>query len=235
MKATPQWPQRAPGGAPFRHERHCPEQTSLYRLVNQHAASFIADTEASTGAELPRFIKNEFDAYLECGILAYDFLRLRCGECDHDMPLAFSCERRGLCPPCRARRMSRAAANMVDHVILHVPRVAATSSKQPSWPASADNPTTHGQRSLQRPIAIPIRKLASPVAGTALSSTTENSGSNPNPRCSVAKVSALTGSSSDYREVGMLPRKSHRRVSQGVWFWDSGTASTSIGHCRLAR
>ena len=30
--------------------------------------------------ELPRFIKNEFDAFLECGILAHGFLRLRCGD-----------------------------------------------------------------------------------------------------------------------------------------------------------
>ena len=39
--------------------RHHPEQTTLYRLVQQHAASFIAHTEASTGSELPRFIKDE--------------------------------------------------------------------------------------------------------------------------------------------------------------------------------
>ena len=51
----------------------------LYRLVQQHAASFIAHTEASTGAALPRFVKDEFDAFLECGILAHGFLRLRCG------------------------------------------------------------------------------------------------------------------------------------------------------------
>ncbi|MCA3215471.1 MAG: IS91 family transposase, partial [Betaproteobacteria bacterium] len=54
----------------LRYERHRPEQTTLYRLVQQHAASFIAHTEASTGSELPRFIKDEFDAFLECGILA---------------------------------------------------------------------------------------------------------------------------------------------------------------------
>jgi hypothetical protein len=66
------------------YERHRPEQTTLYRLVQQHAASFIAHTEASTGSEVPRFVKDEFDAFLECGILAHGFLRLRCGECGHD-------------------------------------------------------------------------------------------------------------------------------------------------------
>jgi hypothetical protein len=38
-------------------------------------------TEAGTGAELPGLIKDEFVAFLECGILAHGFLRLRCDEC----------------------------------------------------------------------------------------------------------------------------------------------------------
>ena len=117
---------RQPGSLPglasrLHYERHRPEQTTLYRLVQQHAASFIAHTEASTDAELPRFIKDEFDAFLECGILAHGFLRLRCGECGHDKLLAFSCKRRGFCPSCGARRMSQTAAHLVDHVIPHVP------------------------------------------------------------------------------------------------------------------
>ena len=62
-------------------ERHRPEQPTLFRLARQHAAAtagFLAHTEASTGAELPLFIKDEFDADLECGILTHGFLRLRC-------------------------------------------------------------------------------------------------------------------------------------------------------------
>ena len=78
MQATGRQPQRTPDGAPVHYERHRPEQTTLYRLVQQHAASFIAHTEASTGSALPRFIKDEFDAFLGCGILAHGFLRLRC-------------------------------------------------------------------------------------------------------------------------------------------------------------
>jgi len=83
-------PDRAPDGAAVHYERHRPEQTALYRLVQQHAAGFIAHTEASTGSELPRFIKDEIDAFLQCGILAHGFLRLRCGDCGHDKLLAFS-------------------------------------------------------------------------------------------------------------------------------------------------
>ena len=77
-----------------------PRADHAVRLVQQHAASFIAHTEANTGAELSPFIKDEFDAFLECGIQAHGFLRLRCGECGHDKLLASSCERRGFCPSC---------------------------------------------------------------------------------------------------------------------------------------
>ena len=69
--------------------------------MQQHAASFIARTEAGTGAALPRFVTEEFDAFLECGILACGFLWLRCGECGLNKLLAFSCKRRAFCPSCR--------------------------------------------------------------------------------------------------------------------------------------
>jgi hypothetical protein len=45
--------------------------------VTQYATGFIAHTEASTGAALPRFIKGEFDALLVCRMLVYGLLRLR--------------------------------------------------------------------------------------------------------------------------------------------------------------
>ena len=53
-------------------------------MVQQHAATFFAQAEAAVGADLPQFVKDEFDAFLECGILAHGFLRLRCGDCGHD-------------------------------------------------------------------------------------------------------------------------------------------------------
>ena len=81
MQAIGRQPQRAPDGAPVHYERHRPEQTTLYRLVQQHAATFIAQAEDAAGAALPQFVKDEFDAFLVCGILAHGFLRLRCGDC----------------------------------------------------------------------------------------------------------------------------------------------------------
>ena len=89
--------------------------------MQQHAQTFFAQVEHTTGASLPQFVKDEFDAFLECGILAHGFLRLRCADCGHDKLVAFSCKRRGFRPSCGARRMAQSAAHLVDHVIPHVP------------------------------------------------------------------------------------------------------------------
>jgi hypothetical protein len=70
VQAIGRQPQRAPDGAPVHYERHRPEQTTLYSLVQQHAATFFAQAEDAAGADLPQFVKDEFDAFLECGILA---------------------------------------------------------------------------------------------------------------------------------------------------------------------
>ena len=72
-------------------------------------------------ASLPQFVKDEFDAFLECGILAHGFVRVCCGECGDEKLVAFSCKRRGICPSCGARRMAETAAYLVDHVIPRVP------------------------------------------------------------------------------------------------------------------
>lgn len=107
--------------APASHGRHRPAQSTSHGLAQQHAASFVAHTEASTAGELPRFVKDGSDAFLECGIQARGFLRLRCGACGRDRPLAFSCKQRVFGRSCGARRMSQTVAHLVDHVIPHVP------------------------------------------------------------------------------------------------------------------
>ena len=92
MQAIGWQPRWAPDADPARYEQHRPEQTTLYRLLQQHAASFIAHSDASTG-----------------------------GECRHDKLLAFSCKRCGLCLSCGARRMAQTAACLVDRLIPHMP------------------------------------------------------------------------------------------------------------------
>ncbi len=70
---------------------------------------------------LPEFVKDEFEAFLGCGILAHGFLRVRCVDCAHEKLVAFSCKRRGFCPSGGARRMAQSAAHPVDEVIPRVP------------------------------------------------------------------------------------------------------------------
>ena len=83
--------QPAPAGRHIHYERRRPEDTVLYQVVQEHLDSFLAQVEAETGSSLPEFVAAEFDAFLECGILAHGFLRLRCADCSHEKLVAFSC------------------------------------------------------------------------------------------------------------------------------------------------
>ena len=42
----------------------------MYQPVQEHIGSFFAQVEAGTGSGLSDFVKDEFEAFLECGILA---------------------------------------------------------------------------------------------------------------------------------------------------------------------
>ena len=66
-----------------------------YRLVQQHTASFFEQAEAAAGTNLPQFVRDEFGAFLSCGILAHGFVRLRCGDRGQDKLVAFSCKPAG--------------------------------------------------------------------------------------------------------------------------------------------
>lgn len=100
----------------YLYERHRPEETPLYRIVESYYPRFLARLEAE-GGSLPTFVKREFDDYLKCGLLEHGFLRVKCDACSHEHLLAFSCKRRGFCPSCGARRMVESAAHLVDHVL----------------------------------------------------------------------------------------------------------------------
>jgi hypothetical protein len=95
-----------------------PSNTILYQVIAEHLETFLATIDADPIAKgLPQHVKDEFYAYLQCGILAHGFLRLGCDSCAHEMLLAFSCKRRGFCPSCAGRRMAQMAAHLVEQVI----------------------------------------------------------------------------------------------------------------------
>jgi hypothetical protein len=75
------------------YERHRPEQTVLYQLVEPHWPAFRERSEAAGG--LPRFVVREMEEYLRCGRLEFGCLRLACDECGFERLVAWSCKRRG--------------------------------------------------------------------------------------------------------------------------------------------
>ena len=84
-----------------RYQRHRPEQTLLYRIVEEYYPAFAAHL-AMQGRELPDYVHREFEDYLKCGSLEHGFLRVRCESCHAEHLVAFSCKRRGFCPSCGA-------------------------------------------------------------------------------------------------------------------------------------
>jgi len=97
-----------------------PEESLLYQVVAGELETFLASQEAQDQT-IPKFVEDEFRSFLECGILAHGFVRLRCESCGHSRLVPFSCRRRGWCPSCGGRRMAGTAAHLVDHVIPVVP------------------------------------------------------------------------------------------------------------------
>lgn len=102
------------------YQRHRPEQTLLYRIIERHYPVFTAHL-AEQGRELPRYVQREFEDYLKCGRLEHGFLRVRCDTCHVEHLVGFSCKRRGFCPGCGARRMVESAALLVDEVFPEQP------------------------------------------------------------------------------------------------------------------
>ena len=109
---------KSPGG--FAYQRHKPEETDLYKIIEQNLPSFQSHL-SNADISLPAFVHDEFRKYLRCGMLKHGFLRVKCGGCRFEHLVAFSCKLRGFCPSCGARRMVETSAHLIDHVIPTVP------------------------------------------------------------------------------------------------------------------
>jgi hypothetical protein len=81
--------QKLPAGyAPRR-----PQDTLLYKIVQENLETFFATAE-SDGRYLPKRVKTELERFLECGVLAYGFMRVICDTCDKETLVPFSCKKR---------------------------------------------------------------------------------------------------------------------------------------------
>ena len=106
---------------PERYVPGVPQRTVLYRIVREHLATFLDAAAQHYDAPLPDYVLDEFREYQACGQFGPGFLRCHCDACGHDMLIAFSCKRRGVCPSCGTRRMCNEAAHLTDRVFPNVP------------------------------------------------------------------------------------------------------------------
>jgi hypothetical protein len=74
-----------------------PEESTLYGVVADHLETFLARAR-DRDRVVPRFVETEFRSFLDCGILAHGFLRVRCDDCKCERLVPFSCKGRGFCP-----------------------------------------------------------------------------------------------------------------------------------------
>ena len=109
-RAAPTAPPAAPSYA-----RHVPERMLLCALVQAHYPDLLARL-ASEDRSLPEYVREEFDAYLRCGVLGHGFLRVACEQCHAEGLVAFFCKKRGFCPSWGARRMAESARHLVEDV-----------------------------------------------------------------------------------------------------------------------
>ncbi len=90
-------------------------------MVRDNLQTLYAAVEDGFASPLPAFVRDEFERYLDCGLLCRGFAWLQCETCHEQRLVAFSCKGRGFCPSCMGRRMAQSAANLVDHVLPIVP------------------------------------------------------------------------------------------------------------------
>jgi len=110
-----------PGSPKHAYAPRRPTETVLYAIVRDHLEAFLVHARESYERALPRYVEQAFRAYLTCGVFAHGFLRLHCDACHRDLLVAFTCQGRGVCPSCAARRMANTAAHIVDRVLPAVP------------------------------------------------------------------------------------------------------------------
>ncbi|AKJ06223.1 transposase zinc-binding domain-containing protein [Archangium gephyra] len=91
----------------------------LYEAVRENLATLLAEA-SEVGRGLPRYVEGDFARYLECGVLAHGFARVRCESCKDELLVAFSCKGRGVCPSCGAKRAHVTAMHLVEQVLPHV-------------------------------------------------------------------------------------------------------------------
>ncbi len=106
------------------YRRRNPYASSYHQCVEDHFETF----EQVYDDRFPRqygffrpYVKQVIYRYLDCGILHNGFARVKCSECAHEYPLAFSCKRRHFCPSCHQKRVVEFGDWLIGEVVKTVP------------------------------------------------------------------------------------------------------------------
>lgn len=101
------------------YQRHLPENTFLYQMVEGYSAAITAHL-AEQGGELPGNARRELENSPKCGRLEHDFLRIAANRVRPSTwsPSAVKDE---ACANCGARRMAERAALLVGEMLFEQP------------------------------------------------------------------------------------------------------------------
>ncbi len=72
------------------YRRRQPEKTLLHHVIRENLNTFLGVADRRAGGRLPQCVRAEFSRFLDCGILANGFARVRCVECGYDTVVGFS-------------------------------------------------------------------------------------------------------------------------------------------------
>ncbi len=72
------------------YRRRQPEKTLLYDVIRENLNTFLEFADRRAGGRLPKYVRDEFSRFLDCGVLANGFARVRCVECGYDTVVGFS-------------------------------------------------------------------------------------------------------------------------------------------------
>ena len=98
--------------------------TDLYGLVHHYYEKLIEVWESCYEQEygfLRPVVEATFKAYLDCGRFENGCVRIRCPDCCHELYVPFSCQKKGVCPSCAAKRAVLFGEKLHEEILLLVP------------------------------------------------------------------------------------------------------------------
>jgi hypothetical protein len=93
----------------YTYARRRPEATALHQVVRENLLTLYAAIEQGFAAPLPAFVRDEFEGYVDCGVLARGFALLNAKTTRHKC----ADTRRPLSPPSMRRYRPLATAEVV--------------------------------------------------------------------------------------------------------------------------